>query len=155
MLVAATSKGVCAVSFGDTEKELTDALREEFAAAEIKPADEFLQKAVREILRHLAGEQKVFDLPLDLRATAFQMRVWAELQKIPYGETRSYKQIAERIGSAKAVRAVARACATNPTALLTPCHRVVASDGKLSGYAWGVERKKMLLDKERQAQTDK
>ncbi len=148
MLVAATARGICAVSFGDTEKELTDDLREEFAAAEIKPADEFLQNTVREILRHLAGEQKVFDLPLDLQATAFQMRVWAELRKIPYGETRSYKQIAEAVEKPKAVRAVARACAGNPTALLTPCHRVVASDGKLSGYAWGVERKKMLLDKE-------
>ena len=148
MLVARTSKGICAVSFGDSEKELTDNLREEFTAAEIHSDDKILQKAVREILRHLAGEQQVFDLPLDLQATAFQMRVWAELRKIPYGETKSYKQIAEAIEKPEAVHAVARACATNPIALLTPCHRVVAADGKLSGYRWGVNRKKMLLDKE-------
>lgn len=148
MLVAATEKGICSVKFGDTEDELTDNLHEEFAAAKIKSADEFLQKAVREILRHLAGEQKIFDLPLDLQATAFQMRVWAELRKIPYGETCSYKQIAEAIEKPKAIRAVASACAANPTALLTPCHRVIASDGKLSGYRWGVERKAKLLEQE-------
>jgi len=87
-------------------------------------------------------------LPLDLQATAFQMQVWAELRRIPYGETRSYKQIAESLGNVKAVRAVARACATNPVALVNPCHRVVAADGNLSGYRWGVNRKKSLLDKE-------
>ncbi len=148
LLVARTAKGICAVSFGDSERELIDNLREEFAAAEIHSGDKLLQEAVREILLHLEGEQKVFDLPLDLRATAFQMRVWAELRKIPYGKTKSYKEIAEAIEKPKAVRAVARACATNPVALLTPCHRVVAADGKLSGYRWGVNRKRMLLDKE-------
>src|SRR5439155_2225278 len=97
----------------------------------------------------LDGEKTILNLPLDLRASAFQMRVWSELRKIPRGETRSYGQIAATLGNPNAVRAVARACATNPVALVNPCHRVIAADGKLSGYRWGIERKKRLLDNEK------
>ena len=149
LLVAATAKGICAVKFGDASTELETNLRQEFPAAEINTDDDHLQKHVAAILEHLAGERKTLNLPLDLQATAFQMRVWAELRKIPLGETRSYKQIAEQIEQPKAVRAVARACATNPVALLTPCHRVVGADGSLTGYRWGIERKSELLKQEK------
>ena len=148
LLVASTDKGICAVSFGDSEDELKRELGQEFFAAEINEDDKGLKNAVDSILRGLNGERSILALPLDVRGTAFQMRVWSELRKIPYGETRSYKEVAEKIGDPNAVRAVARACATNPVALVTPCHRVVASDGKLAGYRWGIERKKALLEKE-------
>lgn len=109
-----------------------------------------MTKFVEEILEHLEGNILSLDLPLDIRATAFQRRAWQELKKIPCGETRSYKQIAEQIGNAKSVRAVARACSTNPVAVLPPCHRVLAANGALSGYRRGIERKKKLLEKEKQ-----
>jgi AraC family transcriptional regulator, regulatory protein of adaptative response / methylated-DNA-[protein]-cysteine methyltransferase len=149
LLVAATEKGICSVSFGDGEDALINELRHEFHAAVIEKDDSRLEHAARVILKSLKGEKAVLDLPLDIRATAFQMRVWAELRKIPYGETRSYSQIAQQIGDPHSVRAVARACATNPVALVTPCHRVIASDGKLRGYRWGVERKEQLLESEK------
>jgi AraC family transcriptional regulator of adaptative response/methylated-DNA-[protein]-cysteine methyltransferase len=148
MLVAATERGICAVSFGDSTDELLDELKAEFFAADIAADDSKLNEAVSTILRGLEGERTILTLPLDLRASAFQMRVWSELRKIPYGETRSYAEIAEAIGNPKAVRAVARACATNPVALVTPCHRVIGSSGNLSGYRWGIERKRQILDKE-------
>jgi AraC family transcriptional regulator of adaptative response/methylated-DNA-[protein]-cysteine methyltransferase len=148
LMVAATEKGICAVSFGETEEVLREELAAEFFAAEIARDDTRLRDAVNAILKSLDGEKTILTLPLDLHATAFQMRVWSELRKIPYGETRSYAQIAEAVGNPKAVRAVARACATNPVALVNPCHRVIGSDGKLAGYRWGIERKKALLDKE-------
>ena len=148
LLVAATERGICAVSFGDDEESLERELSAEFFAAEIENNDAGLKDAVRAIVKSLDGEKTILTLPLDLHATAFQMRVWAELRKIPYGETRSYAQVAEAVGNPKAVRAVARACATNPVALVNPCHRVVGSNGKLSGYRWGIERKKALLDRE-------
>lgn len=148
LLVAATERGICAVSFGDDEESLRRELSDEFFAAEIEDNDDGLKDAVRAIVKSLDGEKTILTLPLDLHATAFQMRVWSELRKIPYGETRSYAEVAEAVGNPKAVRAVARACATNPVALVNPCHRVIASDGKLSGYRWGIERKKALLDKE-------
>lgn len=148
LLVAATDRGICAVSFGDDEESLRRELSDEFFAAEIEDNDAGLKDAVRAIIRSLDGEKTILTLPLDLHATAFQMRVWSELRKIPYGETRSYAQVAEAVGNPKAVRAVARACATNPVALVNPCHRVIGSDGRLSGYRWGIERKKALLDKE-------
>lgn len=148
LMVAATEKGICAVSFGDDEESLRDELDKEFFAAEIENNDSGLKDAVDSILRSLDGEKTILTLPLDLHASAFQMRVWSELRKIPYGETRSYGEIAERMGNPKAVRAVARACATNPVALINPCHRVIASDGKLSGYKWGIERKRTILDRE-------
>jgi AraC family transcriptional regulator, regulatory protein of adaptative response / methylated-DNA-[protein]-cysteine methyltransferase len=145
LLVAATEKGICKISFDETDEHL----RQEFPAAEIAANENGLSSHVAAILQHLEGNRKQLDLPLDLQATAFQMRVWAELRRIPYGETRSYKEIAAAIEQPSAVRAVARACATNPVAIVTPCHRVVGSDGKLTGYRWGVERKKELLDKEK------
>lgn len=148
LMVAATERGICAVSFGDDSESLRNELTDEFFAAEIAESDEGLKDAVRSILKSLDGEKAILTLPLDLRASAFQMRVWSELRKIPYGETRSYAQVAEAVGNPKAVRAVARACATNPVALVNPCHRVVGSDGKLAGYKWGIERKKALLEKE-------
>lgn len=149
LMVAATERGICAVSFGDDEKSLRDELRQEFFAAEIEDNDAGLKDAVQAILRSLDGEKTILTLALDLRASAFQMRVWSELRKIPYGETRSYAEIAENIGNPKAVRAVARACATNPVALVNPCHRVIGSNGKLSGYRWGIERKARILETEK------
>jgi AraC family transcriptional regulator of adaptative response/methylated-DNA-[protein]-cysteine methyltransferase len=148
LMVAATERGICAVSFGDDTASLEPELSAEFFTAEIEETDEGLKDAVRAILQSLDGEKTILTLPLDLRASAFQMRVWSELRKIPYGETRSYAQVAESVGNPKAVRAVARACATNPVALVNPCHRVIGSDGKLSGYRWGIERKEALLKKE-------
>ena len=148
LMVAATDRGICAVSFGEDEESLQRELVGEFFAADISPDADDLRSTVEAILRSLDGEKAILTLPLDLHPTAFQMRVWSELRKIPYGETRTYAQVAEAVGNPKAVRAVARACATNPVALVNPCHRVIASDGKLAGYRWGIERKKALLDKE-------
>jgi AraC family transcriptional regulator of adaptative response/methylated-DNA-[protein]-cysteine methyltransferase len=148
LLVAATTRGICAVSFGDTEGSLRKELGEEFFAAEIARDDAKLRDAVNSILRGMKGERTILSLPLDIRGTAFQMRVWSELRKIPYGETRTYSEIAEAVGNRKAVRAVARACATNPVALVNPCHRVIGSNGKLTGYRWGIERKKAILERE-------
>lgn len=149
LMVAATAKGICAVSFGDDADQLKNELEQEFFAASIENNDAVLTDSVTAILRSLDGEKTILNLPLDLRASAFQMRVWSELRKIPYGETRSYGQIAEKLGNPKSVRAVARACATNPVALVTPCHRVIAADGKLRGYRWGIDRKKQLLAQEK------
>jgi AraC family transcriptional regulator of adaptative response/methylated-DNA-[protein]-cysteine methyltransferase len=149
LMVAATERGICAVSFGDDEESLRKELGEEFFAAEIDETDAGLKDAVKAILKSLDGEKTILTLPLDLQASAFQMRVWSELRKIPYGETRSYAEIAKAVGNPKAVRAVARACATNPVALVNPCHRVIGSSGKLSGYRWGIERKARLLEREK------
>ncbi len=149
MLVASTEKGICSISFGDDESELLSELKMEFFAADVEKNDSVLKESVEIILKSLDGEKTILNLPLDLRASAFQMRVWAELRNIPYGETRSYGQIAENLGNPKAVRAVARACATNPVALATPCHRVIASNGKISGYRWGIGRKEQLLKEEK------
>ena len=151
LMVARTERGICAVSFGDSASELKNELAGEFYAAEIEETDEGLRDAASAIIKSLDGEKTILTLPLDLHATAFQMRVWSELRKIPYGETRSYAQVAEAVGNPKAVRAVARACATNPVALVNPCHRVIGSDGRLAGYRWGIERKKRILDREQEA----
>jgi AraC family transcriptional regulator of adaptative response/methylated-DNA-[protein]-cysteine methyltransferase len=149
LMVAATEKGICAVSFGEGEDELRNELEQEFFAAEILQDDSVLKDAVNAILKGMNGERSILSLPLDIRGSAFQMRVWSELRKIPYGETRSYGEIAEKLGNRNAVRAVARACATNPVAVVTPCHRVIGADGKLSGYKWGIERKEHLLKQEK------
>jgi len=148
MLVAATDKGICMVGFSDNVATLERSLREEFPAADLQRGGSNLHSWTRSILRHLNGHQPRLDLPLDVRATAFQSRVWSALRSIPYGQTRSYKQIAKAIGRSKAVRAVARACATNPTSVLIPCHRVVRENGNLAGYRWGLKRKRELLAKE-------
>lgn len=146
MMVAETERGVCSIAFGDSDADLARSLRTEFYAADIRCTP---GKHVESILAHLAGGTRALALPLDIRATAFQRRVWEELQAIPYAETRSYAQIAQQLGRPTASRAVARACATNPVALAIPCHRVVRGDGSLSGYRWGIERKRAILAKER------
>lgn len=149
MLVARTEKGVCAVTFGDEEKTLKENLFSEYKNAQISENNENLKDFVEAILENLAGKNKNLNLPLDLQATAFQMRVWETLRKIPYGETLSYSDVAEKIGNKNAVRAVATACASNRVALVIPCHRVVGKNGELSGYRWGIERKKNILEKEK------
>jgi AraC family transcriptional regulator of adaptative response/methylated-DNA-[protein]-cysteine methyltransferase len=149
LLVAATARGISAVSLGASDAALEAALKAEYAAAEIQRDDDALGRWVNAILAHLDGTAPDLALPLDLQATAFQWRVWRELQKIPYGETASYAAIARRIGAPRAARAVARACAENRAALIIPCHRVVRADGAAGGYRWGVERKAKLLAAEK------
>jgi AraC family transcriptional regulator of adaptative response/methylated-DNA-[protein]-cysteine methyltransferase len=151
LLVAATERGVALVSLGEDDRALTRALHEEYPAAEKSAGDSALAAWVRSIVAHLAGREPHLDLPLDLRATAFQWRVWQELRAIPRGETRSYAEVARAIGRPGAARAVARACATNPAALIVPCHRVVPQAGGTGGYRWGRERKVLLLANERSA----
>ena len=141
LLVAATSKGICEVKLGALEADL----RREFPHAEMGGAGRKLTGWVRRIIESLEPGAADPRLPLDVRATAFQRRVWRELQRIPRGATRSYRDVAQRIGSPAGARAVARACATNPTAIIVPCHRVVREDGGLGGYRWGVARKRALL----------
>jgi AraC family transcriptional regulator of adaptative response/methylated-DNA-[protein]-cysteine methyltransferase len=145
MLVAATQRGLCAVRFGEDAAQLERELHEEFHAAEIHQDDAALREFVNAILPALEGGAAFIDLPLDIRATAFQRKVWDALRRIPRGETRSYREIARQIGDPSATRAVARACASNPVALVIPCHRVVRENGVLSGYRWGVQRKQKLL----------
>lgn len=149
LLVAATDKGVCAIRLGSVEQELEQGLKEEFSEANIVRDDGPLSASVEKVLEHIKGNRKELDVPLDVQATAFQRLVWEALRAIPYGSTRSYGEVANSIGRPTAVRAVARACATNPVALVIPCHRVIGSDKSLSGYRWGLERKKKLLEKER------
>ena len=149
MLVAATERGLCAVRFGESVTELERDLRQEFHAASLTRDDAATRQYVEPLVATIRGENTIVDLPLDVRATAFQMKVWEKLRQIPRGETRSYSEIAREIGEPSAVRAVARACATNPVAVVVPCHRVVRSDGEESGYRWGLERKRKLLDSEK------
>jgi AraC family transcriptional regulator of adaptative response/methylated-DNA-[protein]-cysteine methyltransferase len=149
LLVAATDKGVCSVTLGDSEAALEYDLREEFPQAEIQRVDQALKVATKVIVDHLEGKTPHIDLPLDVRATAFQQQVWEQLRAIPSGRTYSYSDVAKAIGRDKAVRAVARACAANPVALVIPCHRVIREDKSLGGYRWGLERKKKLLAEER------
>jgi len=152
MLVAATERGLCAVRFGESATELERDLREEFHAAELHRDDAAMRHYIELLLASSCGKNTTVELPLDVRATAFQKKVWETLRQIPRGETRTYTDIAREIGDPRAVRAVARACASNPVAIAVPCHRVVRSDGDLAGYRWGVERKKKLLEAERQRQ---
>ncbi len=147
VLVAATEQGVCAVRIGERQA-LMDELRAEFPRATLTEDPGAVAPYLESLLSGLSGDTRTV-VTLDVKATPFQQRVWSALQRIPYGETRSYKQVAEMIGEPTAVRAVARACATNPVALVVPCHRVVRSGGDLSGYRWGVERKRVLLEMER------
>lgn len=148
MLIAATDRGICAIQFGRTDAELIEGLKREFPFAVRKADEGGLQVWTEAVLSKMTGRELNASLPLDIRATAFQRRVWTCLQAIPFGATRSYAEVAKAIGEPKACRAVARACATNPVAVAIPCHRVVREDGSLSGYRWGVERKKKLLDME-------
>ena len=151
VLVAATERGVSAVYLGDSEPALLAELRDEYPRAEISPASDANQRWVKEVVSRTEGKQPHFELPLDLQATAFQRRVWQELQRIPRGRTRTYSQVARSLGQPKAVRAVARACATNPVSIVVPCHRVIREDGALAGYRWGLSRKEQLLAQERAA----
>jgi len=153
LLVAATGRGLCALRFGESsgDEALLAELHAEFPRATIERDDALLTPEADAILDHLAGQRPVLDLPLDVQATAFQARVWAALRAIPYGQTRSYAEVADTIGEPTAIRAVARACARNPVALVVPCHRVVRADGALAGYRWGVERKRTLLACEAEA----
>jgi AraC family transcriptional regulator, regulatory protein of adaptative response / methylated-DNA-[protein]-cysteine methyltransferase len=151
LLVGATERGVCAVCLGDSDKALETSLFAEYPQAEIHRDDATLSPWITAFLNHLQGRTPHLDLPVDVRATAFQWRVWEELRAIPYGSTRSYSDVARAIGRPSAVRAVAHACATNPVAVVIPCHRVVGKDGGLHGYRWGLERKQELLALERQA----
>ena len=148
LLIATTERGICRIAFADGAAALERALREEFPAAEITRDGGALRGTVERVIAHLDGGERHLDLPLDVRATAFQRRVWEALRRIPFGETRSYAEVARVIGRPRSARAVARACATNPAALAIPCHRVVRGNGELSGYRWGVERKRALLEAE-------
>jgi AraC family transcriptional regulator of adaptative response/methylated-DNA-[protein]-cysteine methyltransferase len=150
LLVAATDRGVCAVAMAASDRELARNLAQEYPAATIVPGAGSFTAWTKEIVARLAGRRPRVDLPLHVQATAFQWQVWEMLAAIPYGETRTYGEIASAIGRPQAVRAVARACASNPVAIAIPCHRVIAKSGALSGYRWGVERKKALLARERQ-----
>jgi AraC family transcriptional regulator of adaptative response/methylated-DNA-[protein]-cysteine methyltransferase len=134
---------------GDTPTELECALRSEFPQAQITRDEDELQAHLQILLHHLERKAPHLNLPLDVQATAFQRRVWQELRAIGYGQTRTYSQVAQALGQPSAVRAVARACATNPVALAIPCHRVVREGGALAGYRWGLERKKALLKNEK------
>ena len=149
VLVGATSRGVCSVKIGKPERALAAELRREFPSATIRRDREGLARWVGSLVRHLEGRNPRLDLPLDIRGTAFQWRVWEALRAIPYGATRSYGEVARAIGEPKASRAVGHACATNPVGILIPCHRVVRGGGGLGGYAWGLSVKKQLLASER------
>lgn len=148
LLVAATERGVCAVRLGDSDDALEADLLNEYPSAEMSRDDQAISKCIELLLVHLEGRHPHLDLPLDVQATAFQRVVWEKLREIPYGSTCSYGDIARAIGRPAASRAVARAIATNPVAIVIPCHRVIREDKSLGGYRWGVERKEALLKKE-------
>ena len=149
LLVAATERGVCRVALGDNAGALEQDLLAEFPEARVvQDKSGKVHGWVTSILAYLDGREPDLDLPLDIRATAFQRRVWQELQRIPFGQTRTYGDVARLIGRPNATRAVAQACATNPVALIIPCHRVVRENGELGGYRWGMDRKRSLLEKE-------
>jgi len=148
LLVAVTERGICSVSLGDDEATLVDALRAEFPAAELVRTTDARDRLVDAVVAHVEGTARADDLPLDLRATAFQWQVWRALQRIPEGATRTYQEVARELGQPSAARAVARACASNRVAVLIPCHRVVRGDGGLGGYRWGMARKAALLARE-------
>jgi AraC family transcriptional regulator of adaptative response/methylated-DNA-[protein]-cysteine methyltransferase len=148
VLVAATDKGVCAISLGDDPQALVHALEKRFSRAELVGADREFERWMASVVGFVEMPSRGLELPLDIRGTAFQERVWQALREIPAGSTATYAEIAGRIGAPAAVRAVAGACAANTLAVAIPCHRVVRSNGALSGYRWGVERKRALLERE-------
>ena len=162
LLVGATDRGISALYLGESDGALRAALRKEYPSADLfldgeghgakgHGGSESLGEWVGKILAHLRGQEPHLDLPTDVQATAFQRRVWEELRKIPYGATKTYTEVARAIGRPAAIRAVARACATNPVSVVVPCHRVVRQDGNLAGYRWGISRKRALLEKEGKA----
>jgi AraC family transcriptional regulator, regulatory protein of adaptative response / methylated-DNA-[protein]-cysteine methyltransferase len=148
LLVAATGRGISALYLGESDARLESALAKEYPRAALRRDRNGLEGWLGKILSHLRGREPHLDLPTDVQATAFQRRVWEELRRIPYGTTKTYTQVASAIGRPNAVRAVARACATNPVSVVVPCHRVVREDGKLAGYRWGLDRKRALLEHE-------
>ncbi len=151
LLVGTTAAGVCFLGFAEPDEALLGDLRRRFPKARVVVDDTALAETLEAVLAFIAEPREALALPLDLRGTAFQVRVWEALRRIPPGETRTYGQLAEMIGAPRAIRAVARSCATNPVSLAVPCHRVVGSDGDLTGYRWGVPRKRELLARERRA----
>src|SRR5215469_5820768 len=148
MLIAATDKGICAIQFADSDEELAHGLKHEFPFAIRRRDDSGMKQWKDDLLQQMRGQKLNANLPLDIKSTAFQRRVWTYLQSIPFGSTKSYSQVAKGIGEPTATRAVARACATNPVAVAIPCHRVVREDGGMGGYRWGIERKQALLKME-------
>ncbi|MBP8236451.1 MAG: bifunctional DNA-binding transcriptional regulator/O6-methylguanine-DNA methyltransferase Ada [Pseudomonas sp.] len=150
LLLASSAKGICALLFGDDPDALRGELQQRFAAAELRVDDTGMGEALRQVLTQLREPQRATQLPLDIRGTAFQQQVWRALQQIPLGQTRNYAELAAQLGSHS--RAIARACASNPLGLLVPCHRVIASNGSLSGYHWGLARKAALLEGEADSQ---
>jgi AraC family transcriptional regulator of adaptative response/methylated-DNA-[protein]-cysteine methyltransferase len=149
LLVATTERGVCRLALGSDDAAMERELRDEFSAADVVRDDDALHDTITEVLRRIDGAVPQRSLPLDVRGTAFQQQIWRELVCIPRGETRSYQEVAEAVGKPRAARAVGNACGSNPVAIVVPCHRVVASDGGLGGYGWGLDRKRVLLDNER------
>ena len=151
LLVGATVKGVCFLGFAEPDDALMGDLRRRFPKAEVVADDDGLRETVRAVLDFLEEPKQALELPLDLRGTAFQQRVWRTLCQIPPGETRTYGEVARMMAEPKAIRAVARSCALNPVSLAVPCHRVIGQDGGLTGYRWGIPRKKTLLENEKAA----
>ncbi len=151
LIVGATERGVCAIEFGKSPARLVQMLTDRFPRADLEP--DVTNDWLVQVLELIKSPHKTLDLPLEIQGTAFQQQVWRALQTIPSGETRSYTEVAELVGRPAAVRAVAQACALNPVAVAIPCHRVVRRDGELSGYRWGIDRKKKLLGREKQAST--
>jgi AraC family transcriptional regulator, regulatory protein of adaptative response / methylated-DNA-[protein]-cysteine methyltransferase len=158
LMVGATDRGLCFVQFGEQEAELRARLQREYPSATVSPMPQNRKKQFAQWMRaltlYLQGSQTALELPLDVHGTAFQMKVWNYLQRIPYGDVQSYTEVAKGIGHSTAVRAVARACASNPLALVIPCHRVIRGDGALSGYRWGLDRKRALIERERATRTE-
>ena len=148
VLIARAERGVCAVLLGDDPESVTRELEKRFAPTPLLRRDDELAEYLSQVVGLIEAPGRPLDLLLDLRGSTFQQRVWQALREIPVGTTTTYSEVASRIGAPKAVRAVARACATNPLALLVPCHRVSGKDGDLTGYRWGVERKRTLLERE-------
>jgi AraC family transcriptional regulator of adaptative response/methylated-DNA-[protein]-cysteine methyltransferase len=153
LLVARTERGICAVSLAESDTQLEKHLRHEFPKAEVRRDRNGLSDAVRSLLRYIEGQPPRFDLPLDVRGTAFQCRVWEELLRIPYGQTRTYGEVARAVGQPGAARAVGTACGSNRIPLLIPCHRVVRGSGQLGGYGLGLPRKRALLEMEKRGRT--
>lgn|SRR5690554_1978661 len=151
VLVAISQKGVCAIALDDEPTQLVDWLQQKYPHAGLGANNAVLLSRLQQILNYAEQPEPALNIPLDIKGTAFQKQVWQALKSIPFGETRSYAEIAKQIGSPTSVRAVAGACAANLLALAIPCHRVIRQDGKLSGYRWGAERKKILLQKEAMA----
>ena len=154
LLVAATERGVCGVCVGDSDAFLERSLAEDYRSAILSRSDEGMKEWTGAFARYFEGEHLALNLPLDVKATVFQSRVWKIIQSIPFGKTATYSKIAKELGEPDASRAVARACATNPVALVIPCHRVIGKDGSLRGYRWGIKRKQTLLRLEQTAKPD-